>query len=195
MSARPATHPAPEAETPSSDLTALQKDSLTRGRAAALKAMFFDVDGVMTDGGLFYDQHGEAIKRFHVLDGHGIKMLSEAGVLVGILSGRNHPAVLARAKELGLTEVHRGLQDKLSQLRDICARRSLDLQACGHMGDDLPDLPVMQAVGFSATVATAVPEIRQQAMWTAQWPAGAGAVREVCDFILRCRSLTPNGTH
>lgn len=195
MSAHPATHPAPEAETSSSGLTALQKDSLTRGRAAALKAMFFDVDGVMTDGGLFYDGNGEALKRFHVLDGHGIKMLQDAGVLVGILSGRNHPAVLARAKELGLTEVHLGLQDKLSQLREICARRSLDLQACGHMGDDLPDLPVMQAVGFSATVASAVPEVCQQAMWTAQWPAGAGAVREVCDFILRCKLLAPTGTH
>ncbi len=195
MSAHPATHPAPEAETSSSGLTALQKDSLTRGRAAALKAMFFDVDGVMTDGGLFYDGNGEALKRFHVLDGHGIKMLQDAGVLVGILSGRNHPAVLARAKELGLTEVHLGLQDKLSQLREICARRSLDLQACGHMGDDLPDLPVMQAVGFSATVASAVPEVCQQAMWTAQWPAGAGAVREGCDFILRCEVLAPTGTH
>jgi 3-deoxy-D-manno-octulosonate 8-phosphate phosphatase (KDO 8-P phosphatase) len=157
--------------------------------------MFFDVDGVMTDGGLFYDGNGEALKRFHVLDGHGLKMLQEAGVLVGILSGRNHPAVTARAKELGLTEVHLGLQDKLSQLQDICQRRSLALQACGHMGDDLPDLPVMRAVGFSASVSTAVTEVRQQAMWTAQWPAGAGAVREVCDFILKCKSHAQSGTH
>lgn len=156
--------------------------------------MFFDVDGVMTDGGLFYDQHGESLKRFHVLDGHGLKMLSETGVLVGILSGRRHPAVSARAKELGVTEVHLGLHDKLAQLTEICNRLSLDLQACGHMGDDLPDLPVMQAVGFSASVATAVPTVRQQAMWVAQWPAGAGAVREVCDFILSSKGMTQTRT-
>jgi 3-deoxy-D-manno-octulosonate 8-phosphate phosphatase (KDO 8-P phosphatase) len=182
-------------DTPPSDLTVLQKDSLTRSRAAGLKAMFFDVDGVMTDGGLFYDGNGEALKRFHVLDGHGLKMLQEAGVLVGILSGRSHPAVTARANELGLTEVHLGLADKLAQLTAICQRHALDLHACGHMGDDLPDLSVMQAVGFSATVSTAVAEVRQQAMWTAQWPAGAGAVRELCDFILKCKSREENGAH
>ena len=184
---------APDA--PPSDLTVLQKDSLTRSRAAGLKAMFFDVDGVMTDGSLFYDGNGEALKRFHVLDGHGLKMLQEAGVLVGILSGRSHPAVTARATELGLTEVHLGLLDKLGRLQEICARRSLGLQACGHMGDDLPDLPVMQAVGFSATVSTAVAEVRHQSMWTAQWPAGAGAVREVCDFILKCKSHAASGAY
>jgi 3-deoxy-D-manno-octulosonate 8-phosphate phosphatase (KDO 8-P phosphatase) len=185
----------PSADSQPSDLTDLQRDSLRRNRAAGLKAMFFDVDGVMTDGSLVYDQHGESLKRFHVLDGHGLKMLCEAGVLVGILSGRSHAAVSARAKELGITEVHLGLQDKLAQLTEICERRSLDLQACGHMGDDLPDLPVMQAVGFSASVTTAVPEVRQQAMWVAQWPAGAGAVREVCDFILRCKTVTQVGSH
>ncbi|MRD56332.1 hypothetical protein GH816_07235 [Betaproteobacteria bacterium LSUCC0115] len=194
MSTPPVTQ-AMATDTTPTDLTVLQRDSLTRSRAAGLKAMFFDVDGVMTDGGLFYDGNGEALKRFHVLDGHGLKMLQEAGVLVGILSGRNHPAVVARGKELGLTEVHLGLQDKLSQLQDICQRRSLALQACGHMGDDLPDLPVMQAVGFSASVPTAISEVRRQAMWTAQWPAGAGAVREVCDFILKCKSHAQNGTH
>lgn len=157
--------------------------------------MFFDVDGVMTDGGLFYDQNGESLKRFHVLDGHGLKMLAEAGVLVGILSGRRHAAVHARAKELGITEVHLGLHDKLAQLNEICQRLSLDLQSCGHMGDDLPDLPVMQSVGFSASVTTAVPAVRQQAMWIAEWPAGAGAVREVCDFILSCKAPPRAGTH
>ena len=94
----------------------------------------------------------------------------------------------ARANELGLTEVHLGLSDKLAQLTAICRRHALALQACGHMGDDLPDLPVMQAVGFSATVSTAIAEVRQQAIWTAQCPAGFGAVREVCDFILKCKS-------
>lgn len=175
-------------QAPETDWTDLQQTALVRSRAAGLAAMFFDVDGVMTDGGLFYDGQGESLKRFHVLDGHGLKMLSEAGVLVGVLSGRSHPAVMARARELGLEEVHLGLSDKLDCLQAICRRRGLAVLDCGHMGDDLPDLPVLQAVGFSASVPTAIEAVRQEAMWVSSLPAGGGAVREVCDFILACKA-------
>ena len=159
-----------------------------RSKARALEWMFFDVDGVMTDGGLFYDEHGEAFKRFHVLDGHGIKALRAAGIQVALLSGRTHRANEQRAKELGIELVIQGESDKGQAFDRLVASMGLNAQRCGHMGDDLPDLEVFQRVSFRAAVPHAVPQVLTAADWIASRPGGYGAVRECCDFIVESRS-------
>jgi len=156
--------------------------------ARALSFMFFDVDGVMTDGGLYYDATGEALKRFHVLDGHGLKALQAAGVGVGILSGRSHPSVLHRARELGISQVLLGRENKLDAFEQWRASSGLSAAACGHMGDDLADLPVMSAVGLAASVCNGHADVLAQADWVSAKPGGHGAVRELCDFILKARA-------
>ena len=155
--------------------------------ARHIQWMFFDVDGVMTDGGLYYDAHGEALKRFNALDGHGLKAVQAAGIGVGILSGRSHPAVEARGRELGLGPILLGRQNKLEAFETWCASSHVPAVHCGHMGDDLPDLAVMAKVGLSASVCGGHPEVRAAARWVSTLPGGHGAVRELCDFILRSR--------
>jgi 3-deoxy-D-manno-octulosonate 8-phosphate phosphatase (KDO 8-P phosphatase) len=157
-------------------------------RLRAIRHLFLDVDGVMTDGGLYYDAQGESLKRFHVLDGAGIKRLMKAGIGVGIISGRSHPAILARAQELGMSPVIIGREDKLDAFRSWLEASSLSEQDCAHMGDDLPDLPLMQAVGMAFSVPGAVAQVRDAADWITVQPGGNGAVREVCDLILGARS-------
>jgi 3-deoxy-D-manno-octulosonate 8-phosphate phosphatase (KDO 8-P phosphatase) len=156
-------------------------------RVRQLEWMFFDVDGVMTDGGLFYNAQGEAFKRFHVLDGHGIKLLKAAGIHIGMLSGRQHEATEFRAKELGFDAVVLGNLHKGSAFDRLVQTLGLNPERCGHMGDDLPDLEVFSRVGFTATVPHAVPEVLAQAQWISTQQGGYGAVRECCDFILSCQ--------
>lgn len=153
-------------------------------RAKALLWMSFDVDGVLTDGSLFYGGAGETLKRFNALDGYGIKRLQSCGVGILILSGRSHPAVDARAKELGIAEVIQGAEDKLAALYRWREGRGVDLTQLGHMGDDLPDLPVLQAVGFAASVPNAHPSVLKTAHFVSVRSGGHGAVREVCDLIV-----------
>lgn len=157
-------------------------------RVRRLRWLFLDVDGVMTDGGLYYGAEGEALKRFHVLDGHGIKALQAEGISTGVISGRSHPAVTARAQELGMGPVYLGVGDKLA-----CFQGWLDQTPgatpddCAHMGDDLADLGLMKAVGLALTVPHAAAEVLAIAHWTSQRSGGHGAVRDAADFILRSR--------
>lgn len=162
-------------------------DSTFAKRASAIRWVFFDVDGVLTDGSLFYGPDGEVFKRFHVLDGHGLVMLREAGLGVGLCSGRDHAATRQRAAELGLSPVFMGVKDKLATLQAWASSEGLPLSALAHMGDDLPDLPVLQAVGLGATVPGGVPAVKGAAHFCASLPAGQGAVREFCDALLKAR--------
>lgn len=157
-------------------------------RARSLEWMFFDVDGVMTDGGLFYNEQGEAFKRFHVLDGHGLKALKAAGVRIGILSGRSHGATAVRAKELGFDLVVQGESQKGAAFDRLIQTLKVGPQACGHMGDDTPDLEVFDRVGFAAAVPNAVADVLARAHWVSTRNGGSGAVRECCEFILKARS-------
>lgn len=157
-------------------------------RARSLEWMFFDVDGVMTDGGLFYNEQGEAFKRFHVLDGHGLKALKAAGVRIGILSGRSHGATTVRAKELGFDLVVQGESQKGAAFDRLIQTLKVGPQACGHMGDDTPDLEVFDRVGFAAAVPNAVADVLARAHWVSTRNGGSGAVRECCEFILKARS-------
>lgn len=156
-------------------------------RVRTLKWMFFDVDGVMTDGGLYYNANGEALKRFNVLDGHGLKALKLAGIRIGILSGRSHPATQARARELGFDVVIQGAEHKGQAFDRMAAEFGVAAADCGYMGDDLPDLEIFSRVHFAATVPNAIEAVQAAAHWISRRPGGAGAVRECCDFILGVR--------
>ena len=160
---------------------------LARERARQIRHLFLDVDGVMTDGGLYFDAQGETLKRFHVQDGQGIKQLLAAGIGVGIVSGRSHPAVVARARELGLHHVFLGVSDKRACLVSWCESSGVSPEACGHMGDDTADLDLMRAVGLPMSVPNAVESVREAALWVSQQAGGSGAVREAAEFILESR--------
>lgn len=162
-------------------------EHLAKERAQQVKLMIFDVDGVLTDGGLRYGEHGEIIKTFHVLDGHGIKLLQQYGVRVAIISARESSMVARRAADLGITLLQQGVNDKRAVFEQLLSSVDLVAAQCGYMGDDLVDLPVMTRVGFCASVPNAHPEVRVRAHWVANSPGGHGAVREVCDFILRAQ--------
>jgi 3-deoxy-D-manno-octulosonate 8-phosphate phosphatase (KDO 8-P phosphatase) len=147
--------------------------------------MIFDVDGVLTDGRLWYGAAGDSLKSFHALDGHGLKMLMETGTAVALLSGRKSPAVSARAAELGIAHVLQGIDDKRAAFEKLAARLALPAAAAGFMGDELVDLPVLRRCGFACAPAGAHALVRSKTHYVSSAPGGGGAVREVCDFILR----------
>jgi len=159
----------------------------TRERAAAVQLMVFDVDGVLTDGSLYYGENGEMLKRFHTQDGHGLRLLRETGVNVAFMTGRAGPIVARRAAELGIAEVMQGVRDKGSALTDMAQRLGVPLEQIGFMGDDIIDLSAMQRAGFAATVPHAPVYVAQAAHWTSTLAGGNGAVRECCDLLLAAR--------
>jgi 3-deoxy-D-manno-octulosonate 8-phosphate phosphatase (KDO 8-P phosphatase) len=152
--------------------------------------MVFDVDGVLTDGRLYFGARGEALKVFHVRDGHGMKLLMRSGVQVAIISGRRSPAVAARMRDLGIGTVVQGCTDKVAALEKIARKAGVALKACACLVDDTPDLPLMSAVGFAAAVGDAHPLVQRAAHWVSQRPGGQGAARELCDALLRARAGT-----
>jgi 3-deoxy-D-manno-octulosonate 8-phosphate phosphatase (KDO 8-P phosphatase) len=147
-----------------------------------------DVDGVLTDGRLYFGARGEALKVFHVRDGHGIKLLMQAGVHVAALSGRRSPAVTARMRELGVPIVMQACSDKVAALQRIAGRLGIPVLSSACMVDDTVDLPLMTAVGFAAAVADAHPLVLSAAHWVSRAAGGQGAVRELCDEMLRARA-------
>ena len=149
--------------------------------------MVFDVDGVLTDGTLWYGPRGEELKRFHVYDGHGVKMLDAAGVPSAILSGRRSKAVALRARELGIRDVLQGVEDKLPAFQRLLRRHGLSMAQAGYMGDELVDLPVLERCGFSCAPGEAPQAVRRRAHYVAAAPAGGGAVREVCELLVRAK--------
>jgi 3-deoxy-D-manno-octulosonate 8-phosphate phosphatase (KDO 8-P phosphatase) len=159
--------------------------------ATALKdvrLLILDIDGVLTDGRLYFGPKGEALKVFHVRDGHGIKLLMAAGVQVAALSGRRSAAAAARLRELSVPTVVQGCNDKLAALRKLTRRLEVDPLQCACIVDDTPDLPLMSAVGLAAAVADAHPIVKSAAHWVSKAPGGTGAVRELCDALLRARA-------
>lgn len=153
-------------------------------RLRAIRLMAFDVDGVLTDGRLFYNADGEYLKAFHALDGYGLRLLKECGIKVALITGRDGPIVARRASELGINEVHQGINDKSTVLQSLAQRHELDMKQIGYMGDDIIDLTAMKRVGFAASVPNAPVYIHQLAHWVSDVPAGYGAARKCCDLIL-----------
>jgi 3-deoxy-D-manno-octulosonate 8-phosphate phosphatase (KDO 8-P phosphatase) len=156
-------------------------------KAARVVLMGFDVDGVLTDGTLYFSSLGDEIKAFSSLDGHGLKMLQRAGVEVAIISGRASRALELRAGNLGVAALHMGVEDKRALLAELAAQRGIGLERTGYMGDDVVDLPILRACGFSAAVADAHSEVLARVDYVATRSGGRGAAREVCDLILRAQ--------
>jgi 3-deoxy-D-manno-octulosonate 8-phosphate phosphatase (KDO 8-P phosphatase) len=155
---------------------------------ARIRLLILDVDGVLTDGRLYFTARGESLKVFHVRDGHGIKLLMAAGVAVAAVSGRRSGAVAARMRELRVPHVIQGCTDKVAALHRLAKRLDLGPLDCACICDDTPDLPLMSAVGMAAAVADAHPLVRSAAHWISRANGGEGAVRELCDALLRARA-------
>jgi 3-deoxy-D-manno-octulosonate 8-phosphate phosphatase (KDO 8-P phosphatase) len=166
-------------------LKAAPKEVLRRARGVRL--MIFDVDGVLTDGTLWYGPRGEELKAFSAHDGHGIKLLAAAGVAVALLSGRRSRAVALRARELGIREVHQGVDDKLAVFGKMLKKHRLQPASAGFMGDELVDLPVLERCGFACAPREAPQAVRGRVHYVTAAPAGRGAVRELCDLLVAGR--------
>lgn len=160
-----------------------------QARAAAIRLMAFDVDGTLTDGGLYIGPQGESHKRFSVHDGLGLVLLREQGIVPAIITGRRSAIVEQRARELGIDAVLQGVADKAQALHELARRHGLQPSQCGFMGDDWPDLPAMQAAGLAATVPSAPPELRRMAHWVSTAAAGHGAARELAEWLLLSQGL------
>jgi len=152
---------------------------------AKIKLLLLDVDGVLTDGRIIYDNQGNELKAFDVKDGHGLKMVQRAGIKVGIITGRRSAVVSRRAQELGIEILYQGALRKLEPYLEILSAQNLTDQQVAYVGDDIVDLPILHRVGFSATVADAVPDLFPCVDYVATRPGGGGAVREICDLLLR----------
>jgi 3-deoxy-D-manno-octulosonate 8-phosphate phosphatase (KDO 8-P phosphatase) len=166
-------------------------------RARAVRLMAFDVDGILTDGSLWYGESGEMLKRFNALDGHGLRLLGEGGIVVALVTGRQGPIISRRAADLGISIVHQSVRDKSGVLDTLARENGFSIGQVGYMGDDIIDLPAMQRAGFAASVPNAPTYVAQAAHWVASRSGGAGAVRECCDLILAAQGrlgacLAPN---
>ncbi len=156
-------------------------------KARTIRLLALDCDGVLTDGRLYYGNAGEEMKAFNILDGHGIKMLRATGIETAIITGRKSELVQRRAKELGITALLQGREDKLVALRELLADTDITLDAVAYCGDDLPDLAAMLAVGLGIAPANAHIAVRERAGWVTQAAGGAGAVREITDLLMQAQ--------
>ncbi|MBK7815664.1 MAG: phenylphosphate carboxylase subunit delta [Rhodocyclaceae bacterium] len=156
-------------------------------KARRVRLMAFDIDGVMTDGHLYFSPAGDELKAFFSRDGLGLKMLAKSGVKLAVITGRDSPIVSRRMENLDIALVRQGVEDKRATMAELLRDEGLDFCQAGYMGDDVVDLAVMAACAFSATVPDCHRLIRKQADYVAAAPAGSGAVREVCEFLLQAQ--------
>ncbi|WP_041918954.1 KdsC family phosphatase [Gloeocapsa sp. PCC 7428] len=155
-----------------------------RSRLSQVKLLALDVDGVLTDGGLYYTETGEVLRKFNIKDGQGIKLLKQAGVELAIITAKSALSTLNRAQDLGITYTFLGVEDKLSQLKTLCQKLDISLAQVAYIGDDYNDLEVLQAVGCPMTVADAMAANQSMAIYITKLPGGHGAVREVCEMLI-----------
>jgi 3-deoxy-D-manno-octulosonate 8-phosphate phosphatase (KDO 8-P phosphatase) len=157
-------------------------------RLGNIRLVAFDVDGVFTDGRFYLSDAGIESKSFNTQDGYGIRQLLAAGIVVAVISGRESAAVKQRMAELGVQHIVQACPDKVAALENIVAAEDFSVDDCVYVGDDIPDLPLLRHVGYSVAVANAVAQVRARCDHTTSASGGAGAVREVCDLVLRARS-------
>jgi 3-deoxy-D-manno-octulosonate 8-phosphate phosphatase (KDO 8-P phosphatase) len=155
----------------------------------AIRWLVLDVDGVLTDGRLYYGDDGQVLRAFHIRDGSAIVLAPRAGLSIAVVSGRADPAVRRRMAELGVPEVHLGVTHKVAVLRDLAARYGVSLAEIAFMGDDVQDLPAFEVVGYRMTVPDAPPEVRVRADWVSPVPGGQGAVRAAIEHLLAQRGV------
>lgn len=160
-------------------------DAHLLNKARDVKLLLLDVDGVLTEGGLLYSEQGEQTKTFNTLDGHGLKLLQAAGIVVAIVSGRNSPALHKRMADLGVAHVSAGVHDKKAAAEQLMHILSLNWLQVAAMGDDWPDLPMLIPAAFSCAPPHAHAEVLSRVDWVSTRAAGHGAVREVCDVLLK----------
>jgi len=160
-------------------------------RIKGIRWLVLDVDGVLTDGRVIMDDDGKEIKHFDVRDGHALKMMIRLGFQIMFLTGRRSRVVEHRAKDLGVTEVHQKVLNKLEYFSEFMSRQDLSYAEVAYMGDDVVDIPLMQKVAFSATVADAAEEVPPMADYVSPFPGGRGAVRDVCKLILKVQGKWP----
>ncbi|MBQ4122778.1 HAD-IIIA family hydrolase [bacterium] len=159
-------------------------------KASKIKLVAFDVDGVMTDGGMIYDQNGIQYKIFNAKDGQGIAMLSNAGLKTAIITAKESGAVLNRFKDLGMTKLYQGQKKKIEALQEMIIEFNIDASEVAYMGDDLPDIPVLQEVGLACCPNDAVNQVKEICHLVSSKCGGRGAVRELADLILRAQKLS-----
>jgi 3-deoxy-D-manno-octulosonate 8-phosphate phosphatase (KDO 8-P phosphatase) len=160
-----------------------------REKARDIKLLILDVDGVLTDGKIVYTDRGEEAKAFDAKDGHGLKLLMRAGIPVALITGRSSPAVEHRARDLGITRVYQKAINKIEAYEELRRAENLRDEEICVVGDDLPDLPILRICGFSVAVADSAEEVKREVDYVTNKEAGKGAVREVCDIILKARGL------
>jgi 3-deoxy-D-manno-octulosonate 8-phosphate phosphatase (KDO 8-P phosphatase) len=156
-------------------------------KAAAIKLMVFDVDGVLTDGSLYYGHDGREYKVFHSRDGHGMKMLQRSGVEIAIITARSSQAVAHRMANLGITHVYQGALEKLPAFMQLVEKLGVASDAVAYVGDDVVDLPVMTRVGLAIAVADAHEDVSKRAHWCTRHPGGRGAARDACELVMRAQ--------
>ena len=156
-------------------------------KAALIKLVIFDVDGVLTDGSLYFGPDAREYKVFHSRDGHGMKMLRQSGVEIGIITARSSEAVAHRMENLGIEHVYQGQQEKLPAYESLKAKLGLSADEIAYVGDDVIDLPIMTRVGFAVAVADAHEDVVKRAHWQTSIPGGCGAVREICELIMKAQ--------
>lgn len=154
-----------------------------------VKLLSCDVDGVLTDGGLYYGSDGDVTHRFNARDGMGLRMLMVAGVQVAIISASPNNSIVQRGRRLKIEHTLTGIEDKYTALTGLCARLGISMAEVAHIGDDVNDLPVLRAVGCPLTVVDGVPEVQKVALWRSTLRGGHGAVRELCDLLLRLKGV------
>lgn len=162
---------------------AIQFDPAILLRAQGVRVAFFDVDGVLTDGGLLYSETGETLKRFNTLDGHGLKLLQRAGITAVVITGRDSKPLRTRLDALGVTHAYFGTEDKLPAAEQALAQLNLQWSQAAAMGDDWPDLPVMMHSAFACAPVNAHVEVKTRAHYVTKASGGVGAVREFCDLL------------
>ncbi len=161
-------------------------------RAKAIRLIALDVDGVMSDGCVVYGNNDEETKAFNIKDGLGIKLAQSAGIEVAIITGRTTSLLTRRANELGIKALIQGREDKLTALKELANSRDLNLAQCAYMGDDLPDLSAIITAGLGACPADAVADIKFHSDWISPVSGGRGAVRDLCEFILKAQGHWPS---
>jgi len=162
-------------------------DAALKQRASKIRMLVLDVDGVLTDGKLYFDHAGNEMKAFNTRDGLGMKALQRVGIEVAVITGRKSEAVSYRMNQLGIAHVYQGREDKLDAFLDLLKTTRLDAQQVCFAGDDWIDLPVLMRVGLAVSVADAEDQVKQQAHWITQRNGGHGAVREICNLILKAQ--------
>ncbi|MDV6318897.1 KdsC family phosphatase [Chromohalobacter sp. HP20-39] len=158
-----------------------------RAKARGIRLLALDVDGVLTDGTLHFQSDGQETKCFNILDGLGIKLLQQSGVVVALITGRESSMVSRRAEALDIAYVQQGREDKLVALQALCEQLALPMKSVAYCGDDLPDLTAIRAAGLGLSVSNAPDYVREHADWIPSRPGGQGAVREICDALLSCQ--------